>query len=110
MKIRPAIEGFNLGKEEESMWYTSIDMVHGYCHTFDVNLNPKVKVISMKEVLNPVISFENINDEELTKILVHDHLDMAGASIFYYAQTLPNIKGMLFEISAFLKLLKHQIY
>ena len=90
-KIKPPIEGFDL--EKESLWYTSIDLIKGYCHTFDVKLNPKLKVLSMKKELAPVIAFENINGEEFTKIMVHDHLDMADASLLYYAQTLPNITG-----------------
>ena len=90
-KIKPSEKGFHL-EEKESMWYTSIDQINGFCHSFDLSLNPKLKLLSMEEDLAPVIAFKNIDGGEFTKIMVHDHLDMADASLLYYAQTLPNIK------------------
>ena len=91
-KIKPSEKGIHL-EEKESMWYTSIDQINGFCHSFDLSLNPKLKLLSMEKDLAPVIAFKNITGGEFTKIMVHDHLDMADASLLYYAQTLPNIKG-----------------
>ena len=94
--MKPSMEGFHLAKEQETLWYTSIDLINGYCHTFDINLNPKDIILSMKKDLAPVIVFQNMNGEEFTKVMVHDHLDMSDASLLYYAQTLPNLKGKYF--------------
>ena len=34
-------------KNQESIWYTSIDLYYGYCHTFDLSRIPELKYVTM---------------------------------------------------------------
>ena len=73
-------------KEIESMWYRSIDQAFGYCHTFDMNLNPKYKFFSLQEDLSTALIFTNREKKrnQFFRVLVHDHLDMPDTRVFYY--------------------------
>ena len=56
--IKPTSD-LKIYEEIESMWYTSVDQAFGYCHTFDMNLNPKYKFFSLQEDLSTALIFTN---------------------------------------------------
>ena len=87
-------------KNQKSIWYPNINLDLGYCYTFDVNLDPRLKTASMLNG-NPLIKFEaNTNKKAYLKMLIHDHMDLPDAEVLHNYYTIaPQGKKYRIKIS-----------